>query len=134
MTASGMQKLTLPKNLILRNQKDVDMLHKKGSKVFCFPFVCLYSVQEALSEDQSFRFLVTVAKRKVPKAVDRNTIKRRTKELIRLNQNMLNEQHRLQGKSLSFLLIYIEKKVCHSDDIAKAICNVMVKINTSERC
>lgn len=81
-------KFTFQKSERLTQKKIIDSLFEKDSQIvsqrFFYPFRVLYRSIEANSETP--QILISVPKRKFKKAVDRNLIKRRTREAYRLTK------------------------------------------------
>tara|TARA_R110000850_G_scaffold99019_1_gene205284 strand:+ start:448 stop:834 length:387 start_codon:yes stop_codon:yes gene_type:complete len=101
-----------PKEERLHSKKLIQELFEKGSSFYLYPFkvMCLpYEVEP--TEKPVNQFLVSVAKRKFKKAVDRNLIKRRIKEAYRLNKNLLLKIENQPTSSLLIGLIYTGKEI-----------------------
>ena len=81
-------KFTFPKSERLTQKKIIDSLFQKDSQIvsqrFFYPFRVLYRASDLKSD--SPQILISVPKRKFKKAVDRNVIKRRTREAYRLTK------------------------------------------------
>lgn len=78
----------------LKSEKLIKELFEKGSSFYSFPF----KVTTMPNPDQSAPFhqiLVSVSRKNFKRAVDRNLIKRRTRESYRLNKNLLKDSPRL---------------------------------------
>jgi ribonuclease P protein component len=72
----------------LCSKKSLDLLFKKGSSFLLYPFRITYL---KVAEPQSYpaQVVINVAKRRYKHAVDRNLIKRRTREAYRLQKETL---------------------------------------------
>lgn len=92
----------LPKTERLKSQKSIKELFDKGSSFFLYPFKVVYRTGDTDGRVLP-KILVSVSKRKIPKAVDRNLMKRRIREAYRLNKGLLLEASR----SLEFGLVYV---------------------------
>lgn len=76
---------TLSKNEILRNYKLIRLL--KGSKRIDFQYIsCKFLIINKKIDSSSLKVLVTVSKKLFKRAIDRNLLKRRIKEIFRLNK------------------------------------------------
>lgn len=82
--------------------------------VFIYPFKCYYFFSPLEKEDEPNDMAVAVPKRNFKKAVDRNRIKRRTKEAYRINHHqILDEETIAKKRRISFLFVYIATKIEH---------------------
>ena len=99
--ASGNIKDTFSKNERLSSVSDIKKLFDGGRSFVVFPYKFIFTKKE-LSSPTSI--LVTVPKRNFKKAVDRNLIRRRLKEIYRLNKP------HFEDFNLNFAIIYIAKE------------------------
>ncbi len=79
-----------------------------GDSFFIYPFKCVWieNINQSLPLVQ---IAFAIPKKKIRFAVNRNTIRRRTKEAYRLNKQQLLKHLQENNKHLSILLIYAEK-------------------------
>ncbi len=82
----------------------VNLIYSKGAKSFSYPFriTCL----ENASKDRPAKIIISVPKRNHKKAVNRNFIRRRIKEAIRLN---IKNYPQLENKHIMFVYVSSEK-------------------------
>jgi len=89
-----MGKFTFGKSERLKKEKLIKELFNGGSSFYLFPFKVFYLPQP--DPDCAFhQVLVSVSKRNFKRAVDRNRIKRLTREAYRLQKHTLPEAPRL---------------------------------------
>lgn len=97
-----------PKSERITNKILIDRLFREGLSTFSYPFKVLYILHK---EPQSHfpSVLITLSKRKIRRAVDRNWIKRRIKEAYRLQKHQMLDQ---EGNcSVAHLvIIYVAKE------------------------
>ena len=84
----------------LANKKDISILFIEGTSFQSYPFRIIW-LENKVSED--IQFLIAVPKKKFKKAVDRNLIRRRLKEVFK--QKVLPIY--LKEKSISIVITYI---------------------------
>ena len=98
-----------PKAEHLCSRKLIEHLYNDGHRLRVFP----YSVQWMLADrlDVPCQVLIVAPKRKLHHAVDRNRIKRLTRECYRLRKQPLIDLLRGQQKTLVLSLVYIHNEV-----------------------
>lgn len=106
----------------LHSKKLIKELFDKGSSFFLYPFKVLYLDELGISDNQ---LLVSVSKKKLKNATDRNHIKRRVKEAYRLNKHLL---HSTQGSKKLIALIYVSNDLMGYPDISPKVIRVLKKI------
>ncbi len=122
-----MQTYTFHKSERLKSRKTISLLFQKGRTIRKHPlrirWVCIdhdgeYPVQATFS----------IPKRLVPKAVNRNKIKRKIKEAYRLNKHLL--YNALDGNENKFAIIFIyqEKTIPDYHDIEELINDMIPEI------
>lgn len=102
---------------MLKSSKTISELFSKipAENMLSRDFLLLrFSVNS--TAETPFKFTAVVGKRSFKSAVDRNSLKRRIKESVRLNQSVLNS-----AKGVEFLLIYRSRKKHTFFEIDKAI-------------
>lgn len=116
---------SLKKREILRSKKQIKELFQNGSSFFIYPFK-VYHNNSGSSECPMVLF--SVPKKNLKRAVDRNLIRRRMREVYRLNKSLL-----ISGVdtpfSLSLTLIYISDKVLNYSDIDLKLKQVLIRLN-----
>jgi ribonuclease P protein component len=113
-------RLSLKKKEILRSKILIDQLFSEGKKTSVESFRLIYLLSDnEENKDANFQFIFSVPKKNIKLAVNRNKIKRRTKEVIRLNKQAYIE--RLNNKKLYLAVIFTEKEIKSFQEIEKSI-------------
>lgn len=82
-------KKTFSKEERLCSKREIDSLFRKGSSFLVYPFRVVYFL--GCEEKALPKVLVSVSKKRMKKAVDRNKIKRKTREAYRLSKHLLRD-------------------------------------------
>ncbi len=102
---------TFKKEERLCSKKSLDLLFKNGSSFLVYPFRITYLFVDEVHHYPG-QVVINVAKKRYKRAVDRNLIKRRTREAYRLQKELLlysHLQHRTELLLLSLQFIGKEK-------------------------
>ena len=93
----------------LNNKKRINKLFRSGKFFSQEPFQIYWL--ETKQEKNIIELLVSVPKKNIKFAVNRNIIKRMVKEAYRLNKKALHEQVNREKKSFSVAIIYMNNKI-----------------------
>lgn len=115
---------TLGKQERLKSKKQIESLFQSGKAVFIFPYRIFFFIEKNTTHPE-LKMAVSVSKKLFKKAVDRNYIKRLTKEAYRLQKSELKIQCEMQHCTLHILFLYTQKFKPNwksvNDGMAKAI-------------
>jgi ribonuclease P protein component len=102
---------TLKKEERLCNKRLIDGLFHNGSSFLCYPYKASWMLADARQPFPA-QVLFSVAKKRFKRAVDRNRIKRISREVYRLNkQAHLYDQLNAGEKKIIISLAYIGKEL-----------------------
>ena len=122
-----MQPYTFHKSERLKSRKTISLLFQKGRTIRKHPlrvrWVCvdhdgIFPVQATFS----------IPKRLVPKAVNRNAIKRKIKEAYRLHKHLLYNAIEENDKKYALIFIYQNKTIPDYHEIEAVVQNVIPEI------
>jgi ribonuclease P protein component len=109
------KQFTLGKKERLKSRKQIELLFKQGKTFSIFPFKISYILNLSNSElptpNSRLLFGVGAGTRNFKKAVDRNRIKRLTREAYRLQKNELQQRLLETEKQLNVFFIYTGKEM-----------------------
>jgi ribonuclease P protein component len=127
------KQFTLGKNERLKSRKQIDQLFAEGKSFAVNPFRIYYVIDDKLSKVNELQFGVGAGAKNFKKAVDRNRIKRLTREAWRLQKNELKEKLKSSGKQLNVFFIYTGKELPDfktiKDKVAIALKKLLDKID-----
>lgn len=116
----------LPKSERIFLRKEIETLFSKGESFFSGSFKVKYCAGPDLTEPA--KVLVSVPKRLMKRSVDRNRIKRLTKECFRLNKKRLNDFLEVRHYGLLVAFIYTKTKIPEFPEVERDIVNSFSKI------
>ena len=120
---------TFKKEERLCNKRLIDGLFHNGSSFLCYP----YKVSWMLStETGAFpaQVVFSVSKKRFKRAVDRNLVKRLTREAYRLHkQTLLYDQLNASGKQIVLSLGYIGKEIGAFDFTEKKMVKLLKQLS-----
>ena len=90
------------KELRLTHKKEIDKLFSSGKRIKSHPFIIIYN-EVSQKTEVPFKLLISVPKRNFKKAVDRNYLKRRVREVVRKNKELLSSK---SDKTLHIAILY----------------------------
>ena len=124
-------KQTLKIHERLHSKKLIDLLFEKGNSFFVYPFKVITLCVEATNPNPT-QLLVSVPKRNIRKATDRNKIKRLIREAYRLNKTIIAGQPKSRGNQLVFGLIYTQKTILSFAEIERKIILILQRLNEQD--
>lgn len=119
---------TFTKKERLTNKILLKRIFSEGSSFISYPFRVVYLLQDEGDQDFPAQMAISVPKKKLKRAPDRNTIKRRTRECYRLNKNEIYEHLTKNKKHLSIFFIYLDNKVLPYQDLENGIKKCIEKL------
>lgn len=102
-------KLTFKKAEKLTSRKIIDSIFAEGSTLKNFPLILKYAAVE-FRDQEPLKVVMSVPKRRVKNAVDRNRIKRLMREAYRQNRTEFKAKMIAEEKSLALFFIYTGKE------------------------
>ncbi len=111
----------------ISKEKTISKLFEGGAKSFCiYPIRMVYT--ETDQKVPPVSVLITVPKRKIKKAVDRNKIKRQIKEAYRTQKNDLIEVVTKRNRQLIIGFIYVSDELYSSQQINECMNSLLLYI------
>src|SRR5277367_657214 len=115
---------SLGKSERLKSRKQIDILFESGKKITHFPFRLLYKAEPG---EAGLKAGFTVSSKNFPRAVDRNRIKRLSRESYRLQKIELESLVLENKKQLHLFFIYTGREILSSEEISARLKQVLDK-------
>ncbi len=126
------KQFTFGKNERLKSRKQIEKLFAEGKSIVVNPFRIYFLLNETNNAQHSIfnvQFGVGVSSKNFKKAVDRNRIKRLTREAWRLHKNDLKELLKASGKQLNVFFIYTGKELPDFATVKDKVAVVLKKLS-----
>lgn len=105
----------------LKSEKLISGLFKKGKSFGQYPIRLIWLPLKVEETAYPIQFSVSVPKRKFPKAVDRNQIKRLIRESYRLHKSRVYDVLYKEKEKYAFMVLYVAKEKQSFDEIDQAM-------------
>lgn len=116
-----MSKFSFHKGERLKKEKLIKELFNKGSSFNLYPYKVIYLLNP--QQDDFHQVIFTASARNFKKAVDRNKIKRRSREAYRLRKGRL-----IETPKLLIGFIYIAREILAYEQVEKAMDKAIEKL------
>jgi len=109
----------------LKSRKKIHHLFEYGKQFKHYPFRIIWQVEEQYNPSVLARIAISVSKRNIKKAKDRNYIKRKIREAYRKNKYLLYNDLQERKQSISFMVIFSSSddlsQMCVENELVKAL-------------
>lgn len=102
---------TLPKTERLCSKKQIEDLYLHGQRLRVFPYHVCWMRRDSDAATPPAQVLISVSKKRFHHAVDRNRVKRLTRECYRLHKPQLNDLLQQAGCSLTLSISYAHNEI-----------------------
>lgn len=102
---------TFSKEERLCSRQLIDRLYNEGHRMMAYPYSVQWMIVTDLSHHTPCQVLIVAPKRKFHHAVDRNRVRRFTRECYRLRKQHLYDFLNVHGISIVFSMVYIHNEI-----------------------
>lgn len=120
-------KFTFSKQERLCGEIRINRLFAIGKSFLQYPFRVVYAFAEEPQQEMP-RILISVPRKKVKKATDRNFIKRHSREAYRKNKHLLLEETTQFNKNLQFAVVYLSDQIPEFELIETKMKQLLLKL------
>jgi ribonuclease P protein component len=103
----------------LKNRIEIESLFSEGIRFFEYPFNVIWKLDS--NSDSTLKMAVSVPKKKIPNATDRNKIKRLVREAFRKNKTIVQQPLEAKDVKLHLMLIYSQSNIMSMSEIEDKI-------------
>lgn len=103
----------------LKNKIEIESLFSEGNRFFEYPFNVIWKLYS--NSDSTLKMAVSVPKKKIPNAIDRNKIKRLVREAFRKNKTIIQQPLEAKNVKLHLMLVYSQSSIISMSEIEDKI-------------
>ena len=113
----------------LCSQKLIEELYHSGHRMIVFPYSITWKYYEGDDIQENAQVLITTSKRKFHHAVDRNRVKRLTRECYRLHKPTLYEMLTQHQKKIILSINYIHTEILSYKQLSKKFDKILIQLD-----
>jgi len=106
----------------------INDLYINGLQFYEYPFKVIWNSLDSLADHYPLQFLITIPKKSIPSAVNRNKIKRRIREAYRKNKHAYLEYLNSNSKKNILIFSFTEKKILSYHEIEEKIILILQRL------
>jgi ribonuclease P protein component len=122
-----MNRFTFKKAERLTHKILIGKLFSEGKGFICYPFRIVWK-EAKLNSEYPAQVAITVSKRSFKKAVTRNLLKRRIREIYRLNKGEFYSELEIRNVSLAFMIVYLPKTILKTSEMEDKLIKALKRL------
>lgn len=115
----------------LKSNSAIQQLLEHGRTLTVFPFKAYWIVPGGPEQKFPVRISISIPRKKFPRAVDRNLMKRRIRETYRRNKGILYEPLRGKNTNMVMLILFISDELLPFKNLDAALQKLLRKLADS---
>jgi ribonuclease P protein component len=119
---------TLGKEERLKSKLTIQGLLENGRTASSFPLKIYWDISPDRFQKYPARVAISVPKRKIKKAVDRNLMKRRIRESYRMNKDLIYDPLREKGIKIVMIVMYLSDEFVSYDNLNTGLRELLSKL------
>lgn len=119
---------TLGKEERLKSNLSIQKLLKQGKSVYSFPLKIYWDYSPDPDQKYPARAAIIVSKRKFRRAVDRNLMKRRLREVYRLNKSILYETLEERHRKIQLIILLLSDEFIPYSQLEKGMKEILLQL------
>lgn len=130
------QRYTLGKEERVTGEKRIEKLFTDGQSFIAYPLRVVFIVYEC-EKRYPISILISIPKKRLRLAVERNRMKRLIREAYRLNKHLFDGECLQEGQALDMAFIYVKNEMAEyaaiEKGVKKALREVSLQLNREEK-
>ncbi|MFA9371746.1 MAG: ribonuclease P protein component [Labilibaculum antarcticum] len=122
-----MNRFTFKKAERLTHKILIGKLFSEGKGFICYPFRIVWK-EANLNSEYPAQVAITVSKRSFKKAVTRNLLKRRIREIYRLNKAEFYSELEIRNVRLAFMIVYLPKTILKTSEMEDKLIKALKRL------
>ena len=112
----------------LKSNTSIKELLQSGKTISCYPFKIFWKLSDPELHELPVKIAISIPKKNIRRAVDRNLIKRGIREVYRKNKYIIFQPLQEQKKKISLLVLYLPKEILRYNQIEPHIIDWLKKL------
>lgn len=123
----------LPKTERLCSKRQIENLYRNGHRFWVFPYSVCWILRDETEGQPSAQVLVSVSKRRFHHAVDRNRVKRLTRECYRLHKPQLTQLLQSNNCAIDLSFSYSHNEILDYDTLYRKMDKIIDRLGEALR-
>lgn len=123
-----MERFKFTKEERVTGEKRIEALFMKGQAFLSYPFRVVY-LETAQNGKRPLSILISVPKKRMKSAADRNRVKRLTREAYRLNKHLFLTNRLTENEYLDVAFICVADRPCDYTTVEKGMLKAIRELN-----